>query len=107
MFSGGGEQEGDGWGGMYGERVRQIRKTAAQQARRGRRQVLLLLPLIAAVMLAFNYRDQLFGLDVEVRIGAVIALVILGWAFARDLGRALGPTLLKRLDAGTAGTSAS
>jgi small conductance mechanosensitive channel len=61
-------------------------------------------PLIAAVILAFKYRDQLFGLDVEVRIGAVIALVILGWAFARDLGRALGPTLLKRLDAGTAGT---
>ena len=81
-----------------------MRKTASQRARRARRQVVLLLPLIAAVILAFKYRQQLFGLDVEVRIGAVIALVILGWAFARDLGRALGPILFKRLDAGTAGT---
>ncbi len=104
MFSRAREQEADRWGTVYGERVRQLRKTTAQRARRARRQVLLLLPLIAAVVLAFRYREQLFGLDVEVRIGAVIALVILGWAFARDLGRALGPILFKRLDAGTAGT---
>ena len=38
------------------------------------------------------------------RIGCVIALVILGWSFAMNLGRAVGPTLLKRLDPGTAGT---
>ncbi|HEY1358608.1 MAG TPA: mechanosensitive ion channel family protein [Thermoleophilaceae bacterium] len=87
------------------DRVRQMRKTAAERARRARRQALLLLPLIAAVVYAFQYRHQLFGLDVEVRIGAVIALVILGWAFARDLGRALGPILFKRLDPGTAGTA--
>jgi small conductance mechanosensitive channel len=30
--------------------------------------------------------------------------VILGWAFAMNLGRALGPTLLNRLDPGAAGT---
>jgi small-conductance mechanosensitive channel len=34
----------------------------------------------------------------------VVALVILGWSFAMNLGRAVGPTLLKRLDPGTAGT---
>jgi hypothetical protein len=34
----------------------------------------------------------------------VIALVILGWAFAMNLGRAIGPVLLKRLEPGTAGT---
>jgi small conductance mechanosensitive channel len=34
----------------------------------------------------------------------VIALVILGWAFAMNLGRAIGPELLKRLDPGAAGT---
>jgi small-conductance mechanosensitive channel len=81
-----------------------MRKTAAQRARRARRQVLLFLPLIGAVIYAYYNRRQIFGLDVEVRIGAVIALVILGWAFARDLGRALGPILFKRLDRGTAGT---
>jgi small-conductance mechanosensitive channel len=89
---------------MYADRVRQMRKTAAERARRARRQVLLLLPLIAAVVYAYFNRRQIFGLDVEVRIGAVIALVILGWAFARDLGRAVGPTLFERLDPGTAGT---
>jgi small conductance mechanosensitive channel len=30
--------------------------------------------------------------------------VVLGWSFAMNLGRAVGPTLLKRLDPGTAGT---
>ncbi|MBI5105101.1 MAG: mechanosensitive ion channel family protein [Solirubrobacterales bacterium] len=39
-----------------------------------------------------------------VRIATVIALVALGWQFARDLGRAFGPTLFRRLDPGTAGT---
>jgi small-conductance mechanosensitive channel len=33
-----------------------------------------------------------------------VAAVILGWSFAMNLGRALGPTLLRRLDPGTAGT---
>jgi small conductance mechanosensitive channel len=95
---------GSSSGAVYGDRVRQMRKSATQRARRARRQALLLLPLIAAVIIAFVYRREIFGLDVEVRIGAVVALVILGWAFARDLGRALGPILFKRLDAGTAGT---
>ena len=81
-----------------------VREQATERARRARRQVLLLLPLIAAVVLAFRYRSQLFGLDLEVRVACVVALIVLGWAFARDLGRALGPVLLRRLDPGTAGT---
>ena len=47
---------------------------------------------------------ELFGVDMPVRVASVIALVILGWALARDVGRALGPILFKRLDPGTAGT---
>jgi small-conductance mechanosensitive channel len=31
-------------------------------------------------------------------------LIVLGWQIARDVGRALGPTLFRRLDPGTAGT---
>jgi hypothetical protein len=69
--------------------------------------VALLVPLIAAVVVAYAYRDQPFGLDLTIRIGCVIALVILGWAFAMSLGRALGPALLKRLDPGAAGTGRS
>jgi small conductance mechanosensitive channel len=56
------------------------------------------------VVLAYAYRGALFGLDVPVRIACAVALVILGWAFAVNLGRAIGPPLLRRLDPGTAGT---
>jgi hypothetical protein len=31
------------------------------------------------------YRGRLFGLDVPIRIACVVALVILGWAFAMNL----------------------
>ena len=37
----------------------------------------------------------------------VLVLVILGWAIARDFGRALGPALFRRLDPATAGRSVS
>jgi small conductance mechanosensitive channel len=56
------------------------------------------------VVLAYVYRRRLFGLDLPIRIACVVALVILGWAFAMNLGRAIGPMLMKRLEPGTAGT---
>jgi small conductance mechanosensitive channel len=34
----------------------------------------------------------------------VIALVVLGWALARDVGQAAGPTFFRRMDPATAGT---
>jgi small conductance mechanosensitive channel len=89
---------------MYARVARQVRHHAVKRARRARTHVALLLPLIAAVVLAYAYRDELFGLDLPVRVACVIALVILGWAFAVNLGRAVGPLLLKRLDPGAAGT---
>jgi small conductance mechanosensitive channel len=91
---------------MYARVARQVREHAARRAQRARVQVALLVPLITAVVLAYSYRDRLFGLDVPVRIACTVALVILGWSFAVSLGRAIGPTLLKRLDPGTAGTVA-
>jgi small conductance mechanosensitive channel len=89
---------------MYARVARQVREHAAERARRARTHVALLLPLIAAVVVAYSHRAELFGADLPVRIGCVVALVILGWSFAMNLGRAVGPTLLKRLDPGTAGT---
>jgi small conductance mechanosensitive channel len=89
---------------MYARVARQVREHAAARARRARAHVALLLPLITAVVLAYSHRAELFGADLPVRIGCVIALVILGWSFAMNLGRAVGPTLLKWLDPGTAGT---
>ena len=38
------------------------------------------------------------------QILTVLALLILGWAIARDAGKALGPALFRRMDPATAGT---
>lgn len=77
---------------------------AQQAARRARREALVLVPLLVGVLLLYAYRRSLFGIDVPVRAATVVALVILGWAFARDVGRAAAPALFRRLDPGTAGT---
>src|SRR4051794_1303297 len=82
-------------------------RAAARAAERGRgaaRQALLLLPLLAAVLLAYVYRAQLFGLNEPVRLIGLFAVVLLGWAFARSIGRALGPILFRRFSPSTAGT---
>ena len=84
--------------------ARQLRIQAVRQARRARWEVLLLAPALAAVLWAYSHREELFGVDLPVRIASVIALVILGWAFARSLGRAVGPVLMRRVEPGTAGT---
>jgi small conductance mechanosensitive channel len=84
--------------------ARQLRVQAVQRARHARWQALILMPILAGVIWAYSHRRELFGVDVPVRIGSAIALVILGWAFARALGRAMGPALFRRMDAGTAGT---
>jgi small-conductance mechanosensitive channel len=44
------------------------------------------------------------GLETLVRVLTVVALLTLGWAIARDIGRSLGPPLFRRLDPATAGT---
>ncbi len=86
--------------------ARQLRIQAVQRARHARWQALALIPMLGAVVWAYDNRQQLFGksANLPVRVGTAIVLVILGWAFARALGRAMGPALFKRMDTGTAGT---
>jgi small conductance mechanosensitive channel len=75
-------------------------------ARKARREALVLLPLLAAVLVVYSERARLFGpdLDTLVRLLTAVVLVALGWAFARDLGRVVGPDLMRRMDPATAGT---
>jgi small conductance mechanosensitive channel len=81
------------------------RTEALRAARRARREVLVLGPLLAGVLVVYDHRHQIApGFERYVRYGTVLALLVLGWGIARDLGRALGPQLLRRLDAQTAGT---
>lgn len=74
------------------------------ETRRARRETIVIVPLIVAVLLAYNYRDDLFGNDLAVRIATAAILLVLGWGFARAIGRLLRPALYRRLDPGTAGT---
>ena len=53
---------------------------------------------------AYLRREELFGVDTPVRVGAAIVMVVLGWALARDLGRFTAPALFRRMDPATAGT---
>jgi len=81
--------------------ARQLSRRAVKKARV---QLLIMLPMLAGVLVLCSYRRQLFGVDMPARIGTVIALLILGWQAARDIGRAFGPVLFRRMDPATAGT---
>jgi small conductance mechanosensitive channel len=82
------------------------RQLSRRAVKRARIQSLVLLPLLVAVLVIYGYREKIFGpaYDTPVRIFTFLALISLGWQFARDVGRALGPTLFRRMDPGTAGT---
>jgi small conductance mechanosensitive channel len=82
------------------------RQLSRRAVKRARIQALVLLPLLAGILALYGYREDIFGRewDTPVRIATTVALIILGWQIARDVGRALGPTLFRRLDPGTAGT---
>ncbi len=75
-----------------------------RNAVRARLELLVLGPLIAGVLVVYNLREELELPEIPVRIGAVLLLVLLGYRLARDLGRMMGPTLLRRVEPGTAGT---
>jgi small-conductance mechanosensitive channel len=77
---------------------------AARRARKARREAVLLLPVVGGLILIWVYREDLFGTDVPVRIATALLLAAVGWRFARDLGRAIGPRLMRRFDPGTAST---
>jgi small-conductance mechanosensitive channel len=82
------------------------RQLSRRAVNRARIQALVLVPVLVGILVVYGYRDDLFGPDYEtpVKIATTVVLIVLGWQIARDIGRALGPTLFRRLDPGTAGT---
>jgi small-conductance mechanosensitive channel len=82
------------------------RELSRRAVRRARIQLLVLLPALAGVLAIYALRRQLLGpaWDTPVRAATALALIALGWQFARDVGRSLGPLLFRRLEPGTAGT---
>jgi small conductance mechanosensitive channel len=104
-----------------------LRQISPRVVKRARLEALVLLPLFVAVVVVYDNRVSLLGrhvaathgrhgeylpahmileepLEAVVRVVTVLALVILGWAIARDIGRSLGPALFRRLEPATAGT---
>lgn len=66
--------------------------------------------LIAVVLVLFRNRETFFpgltGYGTEIQILTAILLFAFGWGFAAAFGRTVTPTVLRRLDPGTAGTVA-
>lgn len=92
-----------------------LRQISPGAVRRARWEALVLVPLFIGVIVLFENRRSLLGLNSEgqgaldwmetpVRIVTVVALLILGWAIARDIGRAFGPALFRRMEPAAAGT---
>ncbi len=86
-----------------------VHQTSPGAVKRARLEALLLVPLFVAVVLLYDNGAAL-GLEHSssevktlVQIATAVVLLILGWAIARDVGRALGPALFRRLDPATAG----
>ncbi len=92
------------------ERVGLAMNISQRAVRRARREMAVLLPLLIGVLVLYHYRTDLLGRhgerqwDAWIQWGTVVALLALGWAFARDIGRAAGPTFFRRMDPATAGT---
>ena len=75
-------------------------------ARRARREALLLLLLIVGVLVVFAMRDTLLpDIGKPLRFLTAGVLALLGWLLARTVARGLAPALMRRLEPGTAGTA--
>jgi small conductance mechanosensitive channel len=77
--------------------------------RSARRRLAILVPAFIAVVVVYSNYQSWFNVkpgswDTAIKIVTVLALLALGWAIARDIGRSAGPTFFRRMDPGTAGT---
>jgi small conductance mechanosensitive channel len=96
-----------------------LRQISPRVVKRARLEALVLVPLFVGVVVLYDNRVSLLGaagrhgraakelepaLEKPVTVAAVVVLMVLGWAIARDFGRGLGPPLFRRLDPATAGT---
>jgi small conductance mechanosensitive channel len=87
------------------ERAKRIAREAGSAARKARREALILGPLFVGTLILHAHKDDIApGLGPYIQVFTVIALVIIGWVLAGDLGRLIGPYALGRLDPATAGT---
>lgn len=84
----------------------QVEEVDEKTVKRAQIEAVVLIPLMIAIVIAFNHHDQLLGKGHETaaQIVTVALLMLCGWALARDIGRAFGPSFMRRMDPATAGT---
>ncbi len=93
----------------------------ARVVRRARREAAVLLPLFIAILVFWSHHWEILrdisyvhhhykhlryhtAWQTVLLIATLLALVIVGWKLAGDLGKLAGPTFLRRMDPATAGT---
>src|SRR3954452_14471795 len=84
-----------------------LKARTAEAAKRGRHRIALTVPLLAALVLLYLYRQKLLGVDKPVKIAVAAALAVLGWSLAINFGRMLQPRLDDRFNPETSGIVAS
>ena len=86
--------------------ARTLTLQAINAAKRARRELFVIVPLIVAMAMVYANRRDWFDRDLQepVRYGVALMIAFLGWRLARDLGRSLTPWLFQRMDTATAGT---
>ena len=103
---------------LYLERMFETRSEAWERAglevaevdektvRRAQIEAVVLIPVMIAIVIAYNHQEQILGRGHQTlaRIITVALLMLCGWALARNAGRALGPSFMRRMDPATAGT---
>ncbi|MFZ0089435.1 MAG: mechanosensitive ion channel family protein [Solirubrobacteraceae bacterium] len=103
------ETRSDAW-----EKVGLSFEVNQRAVQRARREAIVLVPLLILVDIAAHHvlnnhakvlrKAGLGSLATPIRIVAVIAVLALGWALARAIGKFAGPTFMRRMDPATAGT---
>ncbi len=92
------------------ERVGLAVDVSQKTLRRVWREAAVLVLLLVGVLVVYGHRQQLFGIgssspwETPFQGATVLALLVLGWTIARDIGRVAAPTFFRRMDPATAGT---
>jgi small-conductance mechanosensitive channel len=87
-----------------------VGETGSKVVKRAQSEGFVLIVLMIGVLVAYDHRAGILGkhtahdLSTPLQIVTVIVLVGLGWALARDVGKAAGPIFMRRMDPATAGT---
>ena len=88
-----------------------------QESERSKRHLIILIPLLIALIVAYDWvnagdkwtpirQGWTHNLETPITIVTVVAVMAIGFALARAIGKSVGPVFFRRMDPATAGTVA-